>query len=58
MESVRIIEIPECKMVSSGIGMFGDGTLEKFAEQHLSKGFPLLGQFLRRKAGLSLALFV
>ena len=32
MESVRIIEIPECKMVSSGVGMFGDGTLEKFDE--------------------------
>lgn len=32
MESVRIIEIPECKVVSSGIGMFGDGTLEKFVE--------------------------
>lgn len=32
MESVRIIEIPECKVVSSGVGMFGDGTLEKFDE--------------------------
>ena len=30
MQNVRIFEIPDCKMVSSGIGMFGDGTLEKF----------------------------
>ena len=27
METVRIYEIPDCKMVSSGIGMFGE---EKF----------------------------
>lgn len=32
MELVRIYEIPKCKMVSSGCGMFGDGTLEKFDE--------------------------
>lgn len=30
MQKVRIYEIPNCKMVSSGIGMFGDGVLEKF----------------------------
>lgn len=30
MQSIRIYEIPDCKMVSSGVGMFGDGTLEKF----------------------------
>ena len=30
MQYVRIFEIPDCKMVSSGIGMFGDGVLEKF----------------------------
>ncbi len=32
MESVRIYEIPACRMVSSGSGMFGDGVLEKFME--------------------------
>ena len=32
MQNVRIYEIPDCKMVSSGVGMFGDGTLEKFDE--------------------------
>ena len=30
MQSVRIIEIPNCKVVSSGIGMFGDENFEKF----------------------------
>ena len=32
MENVRIIEIPQCKMVSSQCGMFGDGKLESFNE--------------------------
>lgn len=32
MESVRVYEIPACKMVVSGGGMFGDGVLEKFME--------------------------
>ncbi|WP_273320107.1 GyrI-like domain-containing protein [Vallitalea guaymasensis] len=32
MENVRIYEIPSCKMVSSQVGMFGDGKLEKFDE--------------------------
>ena len=36
MQSIRIYEIPECKMVSSGVGMFGEGTLEKF-DQWLSQ---------------------
>jgi AraC family transcriptional regulator len=31
MHAVRIIEIPDCKMVSSGIGMFGE---EKFGKFH------------------------
>lgn len=30
MQNVRIYEICNCKMVSSGVGMFGDGTLERF----------------------------
>ena len=30
MEKVRIYEIPDCKMVSSQCGMFGDGKLERF----------------------------
>lgn len=30
MQKVRIVEIPDCQMVSSGVGMFGDGVLEKF----------------------------
>ena len=32
MQSVRIIEIPKCKVVSSGVGIFGD---EKFNTFHL-----------------------
>ena len=32
MESVRIYEMPDCKMVASKSGMFGDGKLEKFSE--------------------------
>ena len=32
MQNVRIYEIPDCKMVSSGCGMFGDGVLEQFDE--------------------------
>ena len=32
MQSVRIYEMPECKMVSSGVGMFGEGKMEKFME--------------------------
>lgn len=40
MQKVQIYEIPNCKMVSSGIGMFGDGVLEKFDEwfSTLSRG--------------------
>lgn len=30
MQSVRIYEMPDCKMVSSETGMFGDGKLESF----------------------------
>lgn len=30
MHTVRIYEIPACKMVSSGIGMFGEGKLHLF----------------------------
>ncbi len=30
MQNVRIYEMPDCKMVSSGIGMFGDENFEKF----------------------------
>ncbi len=30
MHSVRIIEIPACRMAQSGSGMFGDGVLERF----------------------------
>lgn len=32
MQSIRIITIPDCKMLSSGTGMFGDGILERFDE--------------------------
>ncbi|MBO5037650.1 MAG: AraC family transcriptional regulator [Clostridia bacterium] len=32
MQIIRIYEIPDCKMVSSGVGMFGDGVLERFME--------------------------
>lgn len=30
MQSVRIYEIPACKMVSSGIGMFGEERFDRF----------------------------
>lgn len=32
MEQVRVYEIPACRMVASGSGMFGDGVLERFME--------------------------
>ena len=32
MQSVRIVEIPKCKMVSSGTGMFGQEKFERFLE--------------------------
>ncbi len=32
MQSVRIYEMPDCKMVSSGIGMFGDEKIRLFEE--------------------------
>ena len=30
MQNVRIYEMPDCKMVSSGIGMFGDENFDRF----------------------------
>lgn len=30
MQSIRFIEIPACKMVSSGIGMFGEPKFDRF----------------------------
>lgn len=32
MQNVRIYEVPACKMVSSGTGMFGDGNFNIFEE--------------------------
>lgn len=32
MQSIRIYEMPACKMVSSGIGMFGEESFNKFEE--------------------------
>lgn len=32
MQSVRIYEMPACKMVSSGTGMFGEGKFNLFDE--------------------------
>ena len=32
MQSIRIIEIPKCKMVSSGAGMFGQEKFGRFSE--------------------------
>jgi len=31
METVRIYEIPDCKMVTSGVGMFGEDKFDRFA---------------------------
>lgn len=41
MENVRVYEIPNCKMVSSQCGMFGDGKLEKFDKWFSSFKRPL-----------------
>ena len=30
MQSIRILEMPSCKMVSSGIGMFGEEKFDRF----------------------------
>ena len=32
MQGVRIYEMPSCKMVSSGVGMFGEDRFERFSE--------------------------
>jgi len=32
VEAVRVYEIPDCKMVSSGIGMFGEEKFERFGK--------------------------
>ena len=32
MQAIRIIEIPDCKMVSSGVGMFGEENFNRFDE--------------------------
>lgn len=32
MENVRIIEMPDCKMVTSGPGMFGEERFDRFGE--------------------------
>lgn len=32
MQSIRVYEMPVCKMVSSGVGMFGEGNFGKFEE--------------------------
>ena len=32
MQSIRIYEMPDCKMVSSGTGMFGEEKFDKFDE--------------------------
>ena len=32
MQSIRIYEMPPCKMVSSGKGMFGEGNFPLFDE--------------------------
>lgn len=32
MQNIRIYEMPDCKMVSSGIGMFGEEKFEAFQE--------------------------
>ena len=34
MQSVRILEMPDCRMVSSGVGMFGDENFNLFMEWH------------------------
>lgn len=34
MQSVRILEMPDCEMVSSGVGMFGDENFNQFMEWH------------------------
>ena len=32
MQNIRVYEMPDCKMVSSGIGMFGEEKFESFNE--------------------------
>lgn len=32
MHCIRIYEMPDCQMVSSGIGMFGEDTIDRFDE--------------------------
>lgn len=37
MQNVRIVAFPDCRMVASAVGMFGDGALERFGEWFSSK---------------------
>ena len=30
MQNIRVYEMPDCKMVSSGVGMFGERKFEAF----------------------------
>lgn len=32
MQAIRIVELPDCKMVSSGVGMFGEEKFDSFPE--------------------------
>ena len=60
MQSVRSYEMPACKMVSFGTGMFGEGKLNLFDEwlssqkkRAVSKRFSVLG-----RGGICLAVYV
>lgn len=44
MELIRIIEIPDCKMVTSGVGMFGNENFTRFGELLSSLGPTLYPQ--------------
>lgn len=37
MQNVRVYEMPDCKMVSSGVGMFGEEKFETFNERMSSQ---------------------
>ena len=49
MQPIRIIEIPDCKMVSSGIGMFGQEKFDRFDKWFSSLPETMHPSALRRR---------
>ena len=60
MQNIRVYEMPDCKMVSSSIGMFGEEKFESFNEWLSSQKKRLITQrlFVLGRQWFSLGLYV